>query len=245
MKPLSPDVILGVEADLREAHRPPIAIREIKEALENYNAMVQPADELIQSIERELRSSQWAPQKILQVVGALSQGIEAKPLRDKVSRLEERQQELLQTIARISQTVPLESEVAEALEQRGKLLAEIGTLKARLASVAPATDDAWKDRFVALHTAWFGYPGAFTPELVKAEREKYNALVATLNETSARERELLERLLAVSNAMLDSGEKEEAAQAAQEAVEHQLTELFSYAKDSVGAVADAKESGNG
>lgn len=41
-----------------------------------------------------------------------------------------RRDELLATIARISQTVPLESEVAEALNQRGAMLAEIGTLRA-------------------------------------------------------------------------------------------------------------------
>lgn len=44
--------------------------------------------------------------------------------------LEQRRDELLALVARLSQTVPLESEVAQALEQRGALLAEIGTLRA-------------------------------------------------------------------------------------------------------------------
>jgi len=44
-----------------------------------------------------------------------------------------RRDELLAVVANLSQTVPLESEVAEALNQRGALLAEIGTLKATIA----------------------------------------------------------------------------------------------------------------
>ncbi len=44
-----------------------------------------------------------------------------------------RRDELLAMVANLSQTVPLESEVAEALNQRGALLAEIGTLKATIA----------------------------------------------------------------------------------------------------------------
>jgi len=45
-----------------------------------------------------------------------------------VVRLTERQQELLRLVANISQSAPLESEVQEALAQRGALLAKIGTL---------------------------------------------------------------------------------------------------------------------
>lgn len=63
-------------------------------------------------------------------------------LRADVVRLEQRRDELLATIARISQTVPLESEVNEALDQRGALLAEIGTLRARLRVVEAVRDDA-------------------------------------------------------------------------------------------------------
>ncbi len=46
-----------------------------------------------------------------------------------------RRDELLALVAKLSQTVPLESEVAEALNQRGTLLAEVGTLKARVAEL--------------------------------------------------------------------------------------------------------------
>lgn len=55
--------------------------------------------------------------------------------RQEVERLTARQQELLATIVRISQETPLVEEVKEALEQRGKLLAEIGTLKAMVAEL--------------------------------------------------------------------------------------------------------------
>ncbi len=47
-------------------------------------------------------------------------------------KLEARRDELLAMVAKLSQTVPLESEVAEALDQRGALLAEVGTLRARV-----------------------------------------------------------------------------------------------------------------
>jgi hypothetical protein len=55
--------------------------------------------------------------------------------REQIAKLEARRDELLATIAKISQTVPLESEVAEALNQRGALLAEIGTLRAQIESL--------------------------------------------------------------------------------------------------------------
>ncbi len=48
------------------------------------------------------------------------------------ANLIKRRDELLALIANLSQTVPLESEVSEALEQRGALLAEIGTLRSKL-----------------------------------------------------------------------------------------------------------------
>jgi len=47
-------------------------------------------------------------------------------------KLTVRRDELLAMVAKLSQTVPLDSEVAEALTQRGTLLAEVGTLKARV-----------------------------------------------------------------------------------------------------------------
>lgn len=61
--------------------------------------------------------------------------VENAELRRERARLLGRQVEHLHQIARLSQTVPLDSEVAEALEQRGMLLAEIGTLRAALRSI--------------------------------------------------------------------------------------------------------------
>lgn len=49
-----------------------------------------------------------------------------------IDRLNARVQILLSNIWRISQTTPLAEEASEALEQRGKLLAEIGTERARV-----------------------------------------------------------------------------------------------------------------
>lgn len=61
---------------------------------------------------------------------------------DEIDRLEARQQEHLALIQRLSQEVPLQSEVSEALAQRGRLLAEIGTLRSQLAEArGPQTID--------------------------------------------------------------------------------------------------------
>ena len=60
---------------------------------------------------------------------------EYRALKEQNTALEVRRDELLAMVAKLSQTVPFESEVAEALEQRGALLAEIGTLKARIAEL--------------------------------------------------------------------------------------------------------------
>lgn len=60
-------------------------------------------------------------------------------------KLTTRRDELLAMVANLSQSVPLDSEVAEALNQRGTLLAEVGTLKARIAeleSMLPAQPGA-------------------------------------------------------------------------------------------------------
>lgn len=51
-----------------------------------------------------------------------------------IQKLEQRRDELLEMVAKLSQTVPLESEVGEALNQRGALLAANGTLKASIAA---------------------------------------------------------------------------------------------------------------
>lgn len=54
---------------------------------------------------------------------------------EEIMQLTARRDGLLEIVAKLSQTVPLESEVAEALNQRGALLAEVGTLKARIAEL--------------------------------------------------------------------------------------------------------------
>lgn len=58
--------------------------------------------------------------------------IERDRARDEVNKLRTRQQELLSLVANISQSTPLDSEVSEALAQRGALLSEVGTLRARV-----------------------------------------------------------------------------------------------------------------
>lgn len=54
---------------------------------------------------------------------------------DERDALIERRDVLLQMVANISQSTPLESEVAEALAQRGALIAEIGTLRSMVAGL--------------------------------------------------------------------------------------------------------------
>jgi hypothetical protein len=85
----------------------------------SFGAADMPAAEKIQILERDLAwtQSEW---------GTAGHEIQA---------LEKRRDELLEMVAKLSQTVPLESEVAEALNQRGALLAEVGTLKARVAEL--------------------------------------------------------------------------------------------------------------
>jgi len=65
---------------------------------------------------------------------------EVRRLREQNDGLMKRRDELLTMVANLSQTVPLESEVAEALNQRGALMAEIGTLKSRLAELERRVD---------------------------------------------------------------------------------------------------------
>jgi len=57
-----------------------------------------------------------------------------------------RRDELLEMVAKLSQSVPLDSEVGEALNQRGVLLAEVGTLKAAIAEHEPLFQQALTDR---------------------------------------------------------------------------------------------------
>lgn len=69
-----------------------------------------------------------------------------------------RRDELLAVIAKLSQTVPLESEVAEALNQRGALLAEVGTLRARLAELERPVEKPVekKEPYVDMRTEYDG-----------------------------------------------------------------------------------------
>jgi len=61
---------------------------------------------------------------------------------EEIQKLEKRRDELLEMVAKLSQTVPLDSEVSEALNQRGALLAEIGTLRSSLSEHEPLFKDA-------------------------------------------------------------------------------------------------------
>lgn len=54
-------------------------------------------------------------------------------------KLQKRQQELLATIVRITNETPFVDEAADALKQRGVLLAEIGTLRRQLAEALATT----------------------------------------------------------------------------------------------------------
>lgn len=87
----------------------------------SFGCAVQPVAEYIAQLERDLAwtQSEWG------TAG------------EEIQKLEKRRDELLEMVAKLSQTVPLESEVGEALNQRGALLAEIGTLRARLAKYEP------------------------------------------------------------------------------------------------------------
>lgn len=53
-----------------------------------------------------------------------------------IDRLRERQERHLELIRNLSQSTPLDDEVAQALAQRGVLLAEVGTLRAALRQIA-------------------------------------------------------------------------------------------------------------
>lgn len=73
----------------------------------------------------------------------VAEGVE---LAREVLRLRARQNDHLAMIRAMSQTVPLEGEVADALEQRGALLAEVGTLRARVAELEKETVDSATER---------------------------------------------------------------------------------------------------
>jgi DNA repair exonuclease SbcCD ATPase subunit len=256
VNPIKPATIDTVARLMNEAG---LNGREIVEALNAYNAAIKPvSDALLQGVQRELRGSNWGETRIAQVITAIASGsaeqAELKMLREQVSRLEERQQVLLKQIADLSQSVPLESEVATALEQRGALVAEVGTLKARIvelereiawrvedkkqlmgnlaeldktiatlrAAQGNAIPDEIKDRFIAIHKAWFGVAGAMTPELMAGERASYDSLAVELDKIRTRERGLLEHvqsmLSAVTRSMEKNAEAEDASRAAEESI---------------------------
>jgi hypothetical protein len=58
-----------------------------------------------------------------------------------IDRLNERQQELLATIVRVTNSTPFSDEAKDALDQRGKLVAAIGTLRSQLATMTAARDE--------------------------------------------------------------------------------------------------------
>lgn len=62
-------------------------------------------------------------------------------LLDEVEKLRTRQQELLATIVRVTNETPFADEAADALKQRGSLVAEIGTLRAKLAAALEANEE--------------------------------------------------------------------------------------------------------
>jgi hypothetical protein len=66
---------------------------------------------------------------------AQAMAVEVERLRADNAALTARRDELLATIARISQSEPLPDEVQHALSRQGALLAEVGTLRARIAEL--------------------------------------------------------------------------------------------------------------
>lgn len=87
-------------------------------------------DELVQNLHDGIdagRNDGWSEDDI---VAECHQKLDAMVA--ELAQLREARERHLALIRKISQTVPLESEAAGALEQRGALLAEIGTLKAKI-----------------------------------------------------------------------------------------------------------------
>ncbi len=65
-------------------------------------------------------------------------------LLDEVDRLESRQQEHLQLIAKLTRETPYPDECDECRSARRALVAEVGTLRARIAELETALDEALK-----------------------------------------------------------------------------------------------------
>jgi hypothetical protein len=56
-------------------------------------------------------------------------------LLDRIDELETRRDELLATVVKVTNSTPFADEAKDALEQRGALVAEVGTLKSTVASL--------------------------------------------------------------------------------------------------------------
>lgn len=90
-------------------------------------------------------------------------------LRAEVESLKARQQELLATIVRVTNETPFSDEAKDVLEQRGKLVAEVGTLKERVTDWKRQTSTA----LVRAATAEDAVSGLRAEcEAVKAENER-------------------------------------------------------------------------
>ncbi len=68
---------------------------------------------------------------------------------DRVSALETRQQELLQTIVRLTNETPFPDEIKGREAQRAAMVAEVGSLRAKVAELEraakPAADQQWRE----------------------------------------------------------------------------------------------------
>lgn len=84
----------------------------------------------ISSLQYELESAESEVEEHGREISSLE--LRLKEMTEERDGLATRRDELLATIARIAQTVPLDDEVKSALEQRGAMLAEIGTLRSRV-----------------------------------------------------------------------------------------------------------------
>lgn len=88
-------------------------------------------------------------------------------------RLLARQQELLATIVRVTNETPFSDEAKDALEQRGKLVAEIGTLKSKTAEL-----EAEIDRMGAEAARYVGVEGFIERMAGRLKRARDNARAA-------------------------------------------------------------------
>lgn len=68
-----------------------------------------------------------------------------EPHAARVAALETRQQELLQTIVRVTNEVPFPDEIKGWTAQRAKMVAEIGTLRAQLAEAQSDLQHRFRD----------------------------------------------------------------------------------------------------